>query len=100
MTRDEAGALFAPPELKAQDEGPFDVPLPLGRMRAGVSRFPRPPSGGGAARRRRRARRAPTPEAAGSGDGLSAAPGGAVRRQGLCTRSVSSGGTVRGGTAG
>jgi SAM-dependent methyltransferase len=36
MTRDEAVALFAPLELQAYDETHFDVPFPMGRMRAGV----------------------------------------------------------------
>jgi 2-polyprenyl-3-methyl-5-hydroxy-6-metoxy-1,4-benzoquinol methylase len=42
MTRDEAIAFFAPLELQAYDETHFDVPLPLGRMRAGVYWFSRP----------------------------------------------------------
>jgi 2-polyprenyl-3-methyl-5-hydroxy-6-metoxy-1,4-benzoquinol methylase len=42
MTRDEAVALFAPLELQAYDETHFDVPLPMGRMRAGVYWFSRP----------------------------------------------------------
>ena len=36
MTRDEAVAFLAPLELQAHDETHFDVPLPMGRMRAGV----------------------------------------------------------------
>ena len=39
MTREEAVAFFAPLELKAYDETHFDVPLPMGRMRAGVYWF-------------------------------------------------------------
>lgn len=42
MTRDEAVAFFAPLELQAHDETQFDVPLPMGRMRAGVYWFSRP----------------------------------------------------------
>ena len=42
MTRDEAVAFFAPLELQAYDETHFDVPLPIGRMRAGVYWFSRP----------------------------------------------------------
>ncbi len=42
MTRDEAIAFFAPLELQAYDETQFDVPLPMGRMRAGVYWFTRP----------------------------------------------------------
>jgi len=42
MTRDEAVAFFAPLELQAYDEAQFDVPLPMGRMRAGVYWFSRP----------------------------------------------------------
>lgn len=42
MTRDEAVALFAPLQLQAYDETEFDVPLPMGRMRAGVYWFTRP----------------------------------------------------------
>ena len=42
MTRDEAVAFFAPLELQAYDETFFDVPLPMGRMRAGVYWFSRP----------------------------------------------------------
>lgn len=43
MTRAQAVELFAPFELKAYDETEFDVPLPMGRMRAGVYWFSRPP---------------------------------------------------------
>jgi len=42
MTRDAATELFAPLELQADDETYFDVPLPMGRMRAGVYWFSRP----------------------------------------------------------
>ena len=42
MTREEAVALFAPLELQAYDETVFDVPLPMGQMRAGVYWFTRP----------------------------------------------------------
>ncbi|MEZ5142414.1 MAG: hypothetical protein R2726_07825 [Acidimicrobiales bacterium] len=42
MSRDEAVALFAPLELRAYDETHFDVPFPMGRMRAGVYWFTRP----------------------------------------------------------
>ena len=42
MTRDEAVAFFAPLELRGYDETQFDVPLPMGRMRAGVYWFSRP----------------------------------------------------------
>jgi 2-polyprenyl-3-methyl-5-hydroxy-6-metoxy-1,4-benzoquinol methylase len=42
MTRAEAVAFFAPLKLKAYDETHFDVPLPMGRMRAGVYWFSRP----------------------------------------------------------
>ncbi len=42
LTRDEAVAFFAPLELQAYDETHFDVPLPMGRMRAGVYWFSRP----------------------------------------------------------
>ena len=42
MTREEAVALFAPLELRAYDETHFDVPFPMGRMRAGVYWFIRP----------------------------------------------------------
>lgn len=42
LTRDQAVALFAPLELQASDEITFDVPLPMGPMRAGVYWFTRP----------------------------------------------------------
>ena len=42
MTRDQAVAFFAPLELRADDETHFDVPFPMGRMRAGVYWFSRP----------------------------------------------------------
>jgi SAM-dependent methyltransferase len=42
MTRDEAVAFFAPLELQAYDETHFDVPLPMGPMRAGVYWFSHP----------------------------------------------------------
>lgn len=42
LTRAQAEALFAPFELEAYDETHFDVPLPMGRMRAGVYWFRRP----------------------------------------------------------
>ena len=42
ITRDEAVEFFAPLELQAYDETYFDVPLPMGRMRAGVYWFSRP----------------------------------------------------------
>jgi hypothetical protein len=42
MTRDEAVARFAPLELQAYEETQFDVPFPMGRMRAGVYWFRRP----------------------------------------------------------
>lgn len=42
MARKEAVDLFAPLELQAYDETTFDVPLPMGRMRAGVYWFTRP----------------------------------------------------------
>jgi 2-polyprenyl-3-methyl-5-hydroxy-6-metoxy-1,4-benzoquinol methylase len=41
MTRDEAVAFLAPLELRAYDETHFDVPLPMGRMRAGIYWFTR-----------------------------------------------------------
>ena len=40
--RDQAVELFAPFELRAYDETTFDVPLPMGPMRAGVYWFHRP----------------------------------------------------------
>ena len=42
MTREEAVEFFAPLQLQADDETHFDVPLPMGRMRAGVYWFSRP----------------------------------------------------------
>jgi 2-polyprenyl-3-methyl-5-hydroxy-6-metoxy-1,4-benzoquinol methylase len=42
LTLDDAVALFAPLELQAHDETHFDVPFPMGRMRAGVYWFTRP----------------------------------------------------------
>lgn len=42
LSLDEAVAFFAPLELRAHDETHFDVPLPMGRMRAGVYWFTRP----------------------------------------------------------
>lgn len=42
LTKEEAVAFFAPLELRASDETHFDVPLPMGRMRAGVYWFSRP----------------------------------------------------------
>lgn len=42
MTREDAVAFFAPLELRAYDDTHFDVPLPMGRMRAGVYWFSRP----------------------------------------------------------
>lgn len=44
LTREQAVALFAPLELQAEDETHFDVPFPMGRMRAGVYWFTRPAS--------------------------------------------------------
>jgi 2-polyprenyl-3-methyl-5-hydroxy-6-metoxy-1,4-benzoquinol methylase len=41
MTRDEAARLFAPLQLEAYDETHFEVPLPMGRMTAGVYWFSR-----------------------------------------------------------
>jgi 2-polyprenyl-3-methyl-5-hydroxy-6-metoxy-1,4-benzoquinol methylase len=41
MTRDQAVEFFRPLELQAYDETHFDVPLPMGRMRAGVYWFSR-----------------------------------------------------------
>lgn len=43
LTPEDAVALFAPLELQAHDETEFDVPLPMGRMRAGIYWFTRPP---------------------------------------------------------
>lgn len=42
LRRADAEALFAPYELRAYDETSFDVPLPMGPMRAGVYWFTRP----------------------------------------------------------
>lgn len=42
LRREDAVALFAPLELRDYDETHFDVPLPMGRMRAGVYWFSRP----------------------------------------------------------
>ena len=42
MTRDEAVAFFAPLEMRAYDETTFEVPFPMGPMRAGVYWFTRP----------------------------------------------------------
>lgn len=42
MTRDETVKLFSPFELKAYEETHFDVPFPMGPMRAGVYWFTRP----------------------------------------------------------
>jgi SAM-dependent methyltransferase len=42
LSREEAIARFAPLELRAEDETHFDVPLPMGRMRAGVYWFTAP----------------------------------------------------------
>ncbi len=42
LTRDQAVALFSPLELRGYDETAFEVPLPMGRMRAGVYWFHRP----------------------------------------------------------
>jgi 2-polyprenyl-3-methyl-5-hydroxy-6-metoxy-1,4-benzoquinol methylase len=42
MTRDEAVERFAPLELQAYEETHFDVPFPMGPMRAGVYWFRRP----------------------------------------------------------
>ena len=42
LTHDQAVAMFAPFELRAHDETHFDVPFPMGRMRAGVYWFTRP----------------------------------------------------------
>lgn len=41
MTRDEAVTFFKPLELRAYDETQFDVPFPMGPMRAGVYWFSR-----------------------------------------------------------
>lgn len=42
LTREDAVDLFAPFHLQEYDETNFDVPLPLGRMRAGIYWFCRP----------------------------------------------------------
>ncbi len=42
MSRDDAVRLFTPLELQAYDETHFEVPLPMGRMGAGVYWFSRP----------------------------------------------------------
>ena len=42
LSREEAVAFFAPLELQAYDETTFDVPFPMGPMRAGVYWFRRP----------------------------------------------------------
>lgn len=42
LTRDQAVGLFAPLELRAEEDTQFDVPFPMGRMRAGVYWFSRP----------------------------------------------------------
>jgi 2-polyprenyl-3-methyl-5-hydroxy-6-metoxy-1,4-benzoquinol methylase len=42
LTRDEAVRFFSPLALREYDETEFDVPLPMGRMRAGVYWFTRP----------------------------------------------------------
>jgi cyclopropane fatty-acyl-phospholipid synthase-like methyltransferase len=42
LLRDQAIELFTPLELQAYDETEFDVPFPMGRMRAGVYWFTRP----------------------------------------------------------
>ena len=42
LTRDQAVELFAPLELQAYDETRFEVPFPMGRMRAGIYWFTRP----------------------------------------------------------
>ena len=41
LTRQQAVELFAPLELQAYDETEFDVPFPMGRMRAGIYWFNR-----------------------------------------------------------
>ena len=43
LTRDQAVAFFAPLELQAYDEIHYDVPFPMGRMRAGVYWFSESP---------------------------------------------------------
>lgn len=42
MKHDDAVAFFAPLQLQAYEETYFDVPFPMGRMRAGVYWFSRP----------------------------------------------------------
>ena len=42
LTREQATTLFAPYALRAYDETTFDVPLPMGPMRAGIYWFTRP----------------------------------------------------------
>lgn len=42
LTREQAVQRFAPFELRAYDETEFDVPFPMGHMRAGVYWFSRP----------------------------------------------------------
>ncbi len=42
LTREQAVAFLAPLELRAYDETVFDVPFPMGKMRAGVYWFARP----------------------------------------------------------
>lgn len=42
LTRDQATTFFSPYELRAYDETTFEVPFPMGRMRAGVYWFTRP----------------------------------------------------------
>lgn len=42
LTRDRAVELFRPYELRGYDETTFDVPFPMGHMRAGVYWFSRP----------------------------------------------------------
>lgn len=42
LTRSEATTLFAPLQRRAYEETEFDVPFPMGRMRAGVYWFSRP----------------------------------------------------------
>ncbi len=43
LTPDAAAELFAPLELRDYDETEFEVPFPMGTMRAGVYWFKRPP---------------------------------------------------------
>lgn len=42
LTREQAVAMFAPFQLEATEETHFEVPLPMGRMTAGVYWFTRP----------------------------------------------------------